>query len=180
MREEIVGKRYAKALIKIGKEQKVLERMREDLTRIVSLFRDQELFRRVMCDPVHDKERRKMILGEVMKRLDISPLSQRFLYLLIDKERIRIVPAILEAYVRLEDEAAGRVRAKILSAYQLAEGNVEEIRKALEEKLEKKVILEFQIEQDLIGGVICKVDGMVFDGSVRTQVETLKSTLRGE
>jgi F-type H+-transporting ATPase subunit delta len=181
LREEILGKRYAKALIKLCVEKGVLERVREDLTNIVSVFNGQELFRRVMCDPVYAaKERRKAILKDVMKRLEISDICQRFLYLLIEKERIRYVPAILEAYMRLEDEAAGRLRARIVSAYPLPGENVDKIRKALEERLHKQVFLELQIEKELIGGVICKVNGMVFDGSVRTQIETLKETLRRE
>ena len=180
MREEIVGKRYAKALIKLGKEENVLERIREDLSRIVSLFNEQELFRRVMCDPVYGKDKRKEILIAIMEKLGISALCQRFLHLLVDKARMRNIPAILDAYMKLEDEAAGRVRAHIFSAYPLQDRIVQEIRKVLEARLHKEVVLEVQTQQDLIGGIVCKVNGMVFDGSVVTQLESLKSTLRGE
>ena len=180
MREEIVGKRYAKALIKLGKEENILERIREDLSRIVSLFNEQELFRRVMCDPVYGKDKRKEILNAIMEKLGISALCQRFLHLLVDKARMRNIPAILDAYMKLEDEAAGRVRAHIFSAYPLQDMIVQEIRKVLEARLHKEVVLEVQTQQDLIGGIVCKVNGMVFDGSVVTQLESLKSTLRGE
>ncbi|NWG75551.1 MAG: ATP synthase F1 subunit delta [Rubrivivax sp.] len=180
MREQVVAKRYAKALLLIGKEQGVLQTIKEDLTKIVALYEDHETFRRVMCDPVYVREKRKSILEEVSNRLGISPLCKRFLYLLVDKERIRYIPAILEAYTRLEDESAGRVRARIESAYALEEDDVETLRRALERRLAKEVILELDTVPELIGGIVCRVDGMVFDGSVRTQVETLKSTLRGE
>lgn len=180
MREEIIGRRYAKALIAIGKELGKLEETRVDLAKIVSVFNEQELFRRVMCDPVYGKERRKAILGEVLKRMGVGALCTRLCYLLVDKERMRYLPAVLDAYMKLEDEAAGRVRTKLSSAYPLADDRVEAIRKALEQRLGKQVVVEVEVDPALIGGVLCKVDGMVFDGSVRTQIETLQSALRGE
>ncbi len=180
MKEEIIGKRYARALIQLGKEADALEAIRKDLTEVVNLFRESELFRRVMCDPVYEKRSRKEILGQVMQRLGTSSICQRFLYLLIDTERIRYVSAMLDAYTKLEDEAAGRLRARILSAYPLSEGNLNGIRGGLEKKLAKEVILETEIDPELIGGVVCRVNGMVFDGSVKTQVQTLKEALRGE
>jgi len=180
LREEIIGRRYAKALIAIAKDRDKLEETRVDLTKVVSVFNEQELFRRVMCDPVYSKERRKAILEEVLKRMEVGPLCKRLCFLLVDKERIRYVPAVLDAYMKLEDEAAGRVRTKLSSAYPLPDDNVEAIRKALEQRLGKRVVVEVEVDPGLIAGVMCKVDGMVFDGSVRTQIETLQSALRGE
>ncbi len=180
MKEETIGRRYAKALIAIGKEQGKLEEIRNDLSKVVNLFNEAELFRRVTCDPVYGKARRKKVLEEVLQRLGIGPVCKSLCSLLIDKERMRYVPAVLDAYTKLEDEVAGRVRAKLLSAYSLPEDTVKSIGEALERRLGKQVVVDTEIDRSLIGGVICKVNGMVFDGSVRTQIEALQSTLRGE
>ncbi len=180
MKEEVIGKRYAKALIQLGQEQGQLELVSKELELFASLFDENEVLKRVLCDPIHDRNKRKAILGEVLKKLELGTLSFNFLQLLLDKERMKYLPAIYSAYRRLEDSLAGRLRANLVVAQELQEGEKEAIQKALEEKFNKDIILEWFKDPEILGGIICKVDGMVFDGCVRTQLEILKETMKGE
>jgi len=54
------------------------------------------------------------------------------------------------------------------------------IRDALARRMGKQIVLESEEDPDILGGIVCKIDGMVFDGSVRTQLEKLRETIRGE
>lgn len=180
MKEEVIGKRYAKALIRLGQEQNLWAEIGEDLDRFTSLFLENELLRRVLCDPVHDRRSRKAILDEILGRMGLNRMTANFLRLLVDKERMRYLPAIQSAYQRLEDTMAGRLRAKVVSARALTEEEVAAIRDALARRLEKQIVLETAEDAEILGGIVCKIDGMVFDGSVRTQLEKLRETIRGE
>lgn len=180
MKEEVVGRRYAKALIQIGKEGGNWEQIGKDLEAFVSLFQKDRLLARVLCDPVHDREKRKSILREVLGKMNTDSVCTRFLLLLVDKERIRYLPVIFSLYRRLEDGLAGRLRAKIVTAQPIEEDQLGAIRRVLEERFQKTVLLEETRDPEILGGVICKVDGMVFDGSVRTQLGILKERIRGE
>lgn len=180
MKEEVIGKRYAKALIRLGQEQNLWAEIGEDLDRFTSLFLENDLLRRVLCDPVHDRRSRKAILEEILGRMGLNRMTANFLRLLVDKERMRYLPAIQSAYQRLEDAMAGRLRAKVVSARALTEEEVAAIRDALARRLEKQIVLETAEDAEILGGIVCKIDGMVFDGSVRTQLEKLRETIRGE
>ena len=180
MKEEVIGKRYAKALIQLGQEQGQLERVSKELETFAALFNESDILKRVLCDPIHDRNKRKAILGDVLKKLEAGNLCSNFLQLLLDKERMRYLPAICSAYQRLEDGIAGRLRANLTTAEDLQEGEKEAIQTALERKFNKDIILEWFKDPDILGGIICKVDGMVFDGCVRTQLEMLKETMKGE
>ncbi len=180
MKEEVIGKRYAKALIRLGQEQNLWAEIGEDLERFTSLFLENDLLRRVLCDPVHDRRSRKAILDEILGRMGLNRMTANFLRLLVDKERMRYLPAIRSAYQRLEDAMAGRLRAKVVSARALTEEEVAAIRDALARRLEKQIVLETAEDAEILGGIVCKIDGMVFDGSVRTQLEKLRETIRGE
>ena len=180
MKEEVIGRRYAKALIQIGKERGNWERIGKDLEAFLTLFQTEHLLNRVLCDPVHDRAKRKAILREILVRLGTDPVCTHFLLLLVDKERIRYLPVIFNLYRRMEDVLAGRLRAKIVTAQRIDEDQLSAIRRLLQERFQKEVLLEETQEPEILGGVICKVDGMVFDGSVRTQLEVLKERIRGE
>ncbi len=180
MKEEVVGKRYAKALIELGKEQGTWEKIGQDLGAVVSVFQEDELLNRVLCDPVHEKGKRKAILQEILEKMGTDTVCTHFLLLLVDKERIRYLPVIYDIYRKLEDGLAGRLRAKIVTARTLEEDQRDAIQKALEGRFDKQILLEEMEDPEILGGVICKVDGMVFDGSVRTQLELLKENIKGE
>jgi len=103
-----------------------------------------------------------------------------FLCLLVDKERIRYLPVIYSIYRKLEDDLAGRMRASVTTAQKLGDDQKEAVRKALEDRFNKQIFLEEIEDPEILGGIVCKVDGMVFDGSVRTQLEILGENIRGE
>lgn len=180
MKEEVIGRRYAKALILLGKERGTWEEVGKDLDAFVSLFQGNELLRRVLCDPVHDRAKQKAILREVLKRLGTDAVCSHFLLLLVEKERIRYLPAIFKIYRQLEDNLAGRLRARVVTARPLDDAQVAAIKKSLEGRFDKTILLEESEDPEILGGIVCKVDGMVFDGSVRTQLEILKESIRGE
>ena len=180
MKEEVIGKRYAKALIQLAQEQGQLEEVSEELASFVTLFQESDTLKRVLCDPIHDRKKRKAILQELLAKIGTKTTCKNFLLLLLDKERIRYLPAIYTAFLRLEDGIAGRLRAKLVVASELQGDDKVAIQKALEQRFQKEIILEWFEDPDILGGIICKVDGMVFDGCVRTQLETLKETMKGE
>ena len=180
MKEEVIGRRYAKALIALGQEQDKWQEIGQGLGDFMTLFEENEILRKVLCDPIHDRKKRKAILEDVLAKMGLGSICSNFLQLLVDKERIRYLPAIYSAYQRLEDALAGRLRARLVTAQSLEDEEVAAIRKALEQRFQKEIILDWSEDSEILGGVICKVDGIVFDGSVRTQLETLKESMKGE
>ncbi len=180
MKEEVIGRRYAKALIQLGKEQDTWKQVGQDLEEFVSVFEQDEFLSKILCDPVHDRLKRKAILKGVLKKMGTGEVCFNFLCLLVDKERIRFLPVIYNIYRKLEDDLAGRMRASVTTAQKLGDNQKEAVRKALEDRFNKQIFLEEIEDREILGGIVCKVDGMVFDGSVRTQLEILGENIRGE
>jgi F-type H+-transporting ATPase subunit delta len=180
VKEEVIGRRYAKALIALGQEQGTWQEIGQGLGDFVALFEENEILRKVLCDPIHDRKKRKAILKGVLEKMGLENICSNFLQLLVDKERIRYLSAIYSAYLSQEDSLAGRLRARLDTAQRLEDEEVAAIRKALEQRFQKEIILDWSEDSEILGGVVCKVGGMVFDGSVRTQLETLKESMKGE
>jgi F-type H+-transporting ATPase subunit delta len=97
--------------------------------------------------------------------------------LLLERGRIRALPAIARAYRELGDQHAGRVRATVTSAQPLAAADLERVRQSLEQRTHKKVMVESQVDPSLIGGLVARVGDLVLDGSVRTQLASLREKL---
>jgi F-type H+-transporting ATPase subunit delta len=69
------------------------------------------------------------------------------------------------------------VRAVVVSATPLGAGDLDRVRRSLERRTKKKVMLEAEVDPSLIGGLIARVGDLVLDGSVRTQLDTLREKL---
>ena len=81
------------------------------------------------------------------------------------------------AFEEMCDDKLGRVRALIKSAKPLDIASETEVRKALEHRTGKKVIMITVVEPGLIGGVVAQVAGLELDGSVASRLSTLKQRL---
>jgi F-type H+-transporting ATPase subunit delta len=69
----------------------------------------------------------------------------------------------------------GRLRAVVRSAKPLDAAAQANVLRALEKRTGKKVVMTAEVDPALIGGVVARVGDLVFDGSIRTRLENLRS-----
>ena len=176
-----IARRYAKALLSIGSEDGQAETYKKELEGFAKLFDENKSLEHAMINPLYDPEGRKKVLMAVVEKLALSKMMVSFLALLFDKGRIQYVSDIYMYYEKLTDELANIMRADVVSAVPLADDSVAKIKKALSEQTGKEVVLETNVDPSLIGGVVTKIGDLVLDGSVKTQLISLKESLqRGE
>ena len=123
---------------------------------------------------------RKRILIQVANGLQLSVLSIHFLSLLLERDRLAHLSGIVNCYRRLLNEAKGRVDAKVVSAAGLDAALVERLREQLRGISGKEVVLQQETDPTLLGGLLVELEGKVYDGSVRTQLEKMKQRIARE
>jgi F-type H+-transporting ATPase subunit delta len=84
---------------------------------------------------------------------------------------------VVEAYRDMSDEINGRVRVTVHSAAQIQPDLVAKIREQMQKMLKKEVALEIEIQPELIGGLVAKINNIQIDGSIRNQVVRLREKL---
>jgi F-type H+-transporting ATPase subunit delta len=176
----VIGTRYAKALLDVvlapsskDDPKQVLKEVRS----INSLIRDSNDLHNALLSPAVSPSRKRAVLGRLMGPDGISKTVRNFLFVIIDHRRIHELPNILEAYDVLLDQRLGFVRADVTSATTLAEPQRAELEAELSRLAGKKAKLTFTIDPTLIGGVVARVGSLVYDGSVRGQLERLRVKL---
>ena len=173
-----IARRYAKALMTIGKEDGQAETYKEELGGVVKLLEENKELVQAITNPLYDAESRKKVLEVVVERLGLSKVMTSFLFLCFDKGRIQYLNDIYTFYEKLTDELANIVRADLVSAVELPEESIAKIRDALSEKTGKEVRMEVSVDPALIGGAVTRIGDLVLDGSVRTQLMSLKESLQ--
>ncbi len=181
MKNLAVARRYAKALLLIGKENDQAELYREQLGSFSDLIAQNPQLEQAFTNPLYNAAGRKQVLVSVVDMLDFSDVVRAFLLLLFDKGRIGLIDSINDFYQKLADELKGVALASMVSATELSSDAVEKIRESLSKLTGKEVKLEVKQDPELIGGVVTRIGDLVLDGSVRTQLLNMRETLkRGE
>ena len=177
MRSSAAARRYARALFQIAREGSVVNEVRGELAGLAKLFADNKELRDAVLTPRFRASERKAVLQSIAQKGDLSATVTHFLQFLIDHRRLVDFTVIHEEFERLANEASGLVTARVRAASALDERRQDRLRRALSQRTGREVKLDIEIDPSLVGGAIATVGDMVFDGSVRTQLGRLRSTL---
>lgn len=178
MKNLTIARRYAKALLLIGKDDGQAETYREELGGISSLIEKEPALGQAICNPLYDVEGRKNVLKSVLEKLELSDVMRTFLLLVFDKGRFGFLKDINDFYQKLADGLKGVARASLVSATELSSETVDKIREALSKKTGKDIILEIDQDPSLIGGIVTRIGDLVLDGSVKTQLLNMRESLK--
>jgi len=174
---DIIAKRYAKAFFAFASEHGVLDRATEEVRGFAALLADHENLSDVLSNPVYETADRKAVLNGVMAKTDISDGVKGFLSILVEKNKMKYLAPIVRYLDLMVDTAEGRLHVDVVSATPLDDETAGRLKQKLTELTSKDVQLSVKVDESLIGGLITRFAGMVYDGSVRTQLNNLGENL---
>jgi F-type H+-transporting ATPase subunit delta len=172
------ARRYAKALFQLAKEEGQVEALRAEVGAFQGLLEESEELRDVLLQPLHPVSQRRAVLAAVAERQGASPMLKSFLGLLVDNRRLVDFEAIRDEIERLAAADAGLRKAFVRTASPLGETQRERLRAALSRRVGGDLQLEVEQDPSLLGGVVAQVGDLVFDGSLRSQLERLRASLK--
>jgi F-type H+-transporting ATPase subunit delta len=172
-----LSRRYAKALLSLGIENRTFDQLARELEALNATVESSSELKAVLSSPVFPLAQRKGVLAEVLRRLMSSVVLTHFAQLVLDHNRFEALPGITRAMRELVDQQANRVRATVTSPRAIGEAEAQRIRMALERTTGKTVLLERKQDPALIGGVVVQIGDVVYDGSVRSQLDRIQEQL---
>jgi F-type H+-transporting ATPase subunit delta len=180
MTESRLSRRYTRALFQLAREAGAEEKIGQEIDQFFSVYNGADL-QKVLINPAFAVPTRKKILAQVTQSQQLSALTAKFLSLLLERDRLVELAGIVSCYRRLLNEAKGRVEAKVVSTGALDPAMVEQLRARLRGLAGKEVLLQQEINPSLLGGLWVELEGKVYDGSIRTQLENMKQRIaRGQ
>ena len=173
----ILARRYAKAIIGLAQEAGQVSEVGEELAKIAAVFdRSPELVH-FFVDPTIPFQKKEKVLEDFLGKGEIQDLTGRFVNFLLAKGRLLGIREIASTYKDLEDELENKVRAKIVSAITLEDAEVNRIRKVLSDLSGKEVIMELEVDENILGGIVARLGSETYDGSLRNQLRQVRGNL---
>lgn len=178
MSDILVARRYAEAMIDVATEQDAVEQVGKDLAAFDALLKDHDgQLYSALCTPVFSGKERTDVLEALLPKLGMHALTSNFIQLVNAKSRLYAIGEIAKVYGDIADERAGRVTVRVTTAEAMSDAIAQEVRDAMTKATGKEVILQADVDATLIGGMIARVGGKVYDSSIRSRLRDIERAL---
>ncbi|PYT15395.1 MAG: ATP synthase F1 subunit delta [Acidobacteria bacterium] len=176
----VVAKRYAKALVDVvtapgsGVDP---SRALAELRSIEQLMAASDDLRNALLSPAVSPSRKRAVVAKLIAPMGVCKQVRNFVFVVIDHRRVAEFGSIVEAFETLLDERLGFVRADVSSAHALTDPQRASLEAQLSRLSGRTAKVKFSTDPALLAGVVARVGSVVYDGSVRGQLERLRVKL---
>ena len=181
MSQVLIGKRYAKAFFEIASQEKVIDVIQNDFALFCELFHDSPELQDFLQNGKIPFHQRETVLIQFLEKLNLSPLSTKFLRFLFFKKRIHLIDAAYQAFTEIARSASGQIQIQIISASPLSDSNIQKLVKIASNYFQKEIEAINLVDPSIIGGSMIRSGSVVIDGSTKGRLDRIRqSIVKGE
>ena len=177
MTSHAIAARYARALLDVAVAEGDPVRAERELTEFAGVVSGHEGLTQVLENPAVPSTRKRAIVDELLRDSGFQPAVLKVLQLLADRDRLRVLSGIAEAYRERLMDHQRVVRAEVTTAVPLPADRLLALEQAVAKATGKQVKVSTRVDPSILGGVVTRVGSVVYDGSVVRQLERVKEQL---
>jgi len=175
MNESKISVRYAKALFRSALEKKVLDEVNKDMVFISSVCASEE-FKDFLNNPVIDTEAKKKVMSNIFEK-NVGGITMSLINLVIKNGRESFLPAIARVFRSDTLRYMGITECLLTTAVKIDGGIKKQISDLVASGFKTKVEFKENIDSEIIGGFILRVDDKYIDASIRYKLRKIKKEL---
>lgn len=168
--------RYARALLQLANQREQAGAVREELRSLREILDGNAAFVLILSDPGVSKARRDALLTRAFAGRASQTLVN-FLGLLNSKGRIGLLREMIEAYDDLMESQLGNIEVEVTVAQALSPTELEHVRERVGHALGGNAVIHQSVDEEIIGGLVLRVQDKLIDASVRHQLEMMRRQL---
>jgi F-type H+-transporting ATPase subunit delta len=170
--------RYARALLDVVVKERIdPQQVEQQLARLADLVATNAELQRVLTNPAVPVTGKRGVMQALTSRLQVAGPVGKLMLLMAERDRLALVPDLLAVYRERLMEHLQIVRADVTTAVPLPQDRQAQLERRLAEVTGRTVTMTVKVDPSIIGGVVARIGSTVYDGSVATQLETMKQRL---
>jgi len=171
-----IARPYAEAAFRLAREHDDLAAWSQMLRLVGAVVGDPKMAAALDNPPLTAADKEALVLSVCGDKLD--PLGRNFVRVLVESDRVALMPQIAALFEDLKNDAEGVAKATIDTAFPLSDAQVAELKTALEKRFGKRIEATVSVDPALIGGARVTVGDTVIDGTVEAQLAAMATHLR--
>jgi F-type H+-transporting ATPase subunit delta len=174
--ETLAAKRYALAAFELAREHGDIAAWQTAMVEMAEFMSDPEV-RRVLLNTRVSQEPKQRLIEAALGNLPQRPLN--LARLLVRKNRSALAAEIAAAFNQMAEAERGVTRARARTAVPLSDAEKDALARRLREQTGHEVILDFEVDPSLLGGVVLLMGDRLIDASTRGRLEAMRDQLVG-
>lgn len=175
----LLSRRYAQALLDASSDLNLgVEEIQSVLRTAVQVLEAERNLRPVLEEARVPAEARRALISTLCGGAANDHLVARLVSLLAQRGRLGLLPEIERAFTRLWHLRDHILSAEAITAVPLSPAQTETLRGAIAQASGKRVEITTGVDAGIVGGLMLRIGGRVFDGSVRARLKALRAALR--
>ena len=172
-----VAQTYAEALLNAAQKQNQVRETLDDFDALVGhvFYGHPDLEKFLSSMAVGREAKDKVLRSSLAGRA--TDLLTNFLLVVNEHDRLGLLRSILAAYREEYERRTEQMRVHVRSAVPLPDDQRERLVSELRAAYNREPVLEMKVDPALLGGLEVRVGDHLFDGSVRTRIDTLRKQL---
>jgi len=171
-----VTSRYAKSVLELAEETKVLDPVKDDMAGIVNLCESNVDVVLFLNSPIIAHETKEKILSTIFSG-KVNELTSKFITLLTKKGREGALFEIAKNFLELYNIKKGVQKATVYTAVKLDSKLKASFEDLVAKSMNKKVDLKEEVKEDLLGGFVLRIEDQQIDSSVKSKLQDIKKSL---
>lgn len=172
-----ISRRYAKALLSLGKQKGTLRQLLSEVNSVRDIMEKDDEIVAYFRNPVITPQQKSQVIKNTFAGKGLSEDVLNLLLLLAENQRIGSIGGVAEALQNAADAEDGITRGTVRAARPLTAEAQKELEQKISATLNKKIMLTFQEDPKILGGLIAQVGGWTFDDSLETHLRKLNEEL---
>ncbi len=176
MIETKVAHRYAKAVLDLAAKQNVVDQVYQDLKEFSRILAENYALRQLLKSPIILTYKKQNVLNQIFAS-EFNKLTWSFFEIILRKHRENQLEGIALSFIDQYHFEKGFIDAVITTPVPLSEKLRASFTDMVQKKTGKKPLLKEKVNPALIGGYILRIGDLQFDESVKSKLNTVKTTL---
>jgi F-type H+-transporting ATPase subunit delta len=178
MRSRASAARYARALFDVALQESDPAQVERDLAAFATLMSSNAELHGVLTNPGVPMAGKRAIAETLATRLNAAAPVRKLLMLLAERDRLALVPDLLDVYRERLRELQHIIRAEITTAAPLSADRTAQLQERLSKATGRHVDMTTSVDPAIIGGMVARIGSTVYDGSVAAQLAKIRESLR--
>lgn len=178
MTSRATASRYARALFDVARAEGAdFERVERELVEFSNLMAGNDMLHRALTNPAVPAGKKRAVVDRLVADAGMLPPVAKLLLLLAERDRVAMLPDLIEAFRNRLMDHMNVVRAEVVTAGPLPADSAAALQASLARATGQKVQLDTRVDEAIVGGAVARLGSTVYDGSITRQLEKMRESL---
>jgi len=174
-----IARRYATALYSAAEESGRVRKVKDNTALLLGIIKSDSSIVDGLSNPLLPASAKKEALAQIAAKLKLEKETSRCFEVVVDNNRTKDIGLILEAFQNVYLQKHNIVSVQVGTAKALSAAQAKKLKAKLEKKLDSEVIIEYNIDPEVLGGLVIEYGSNLIDDSLRGKLNKLSSIMKG-